>query len=117
LGELAKKHGYELIPAVKALGVTLGLVTEYKIVKFTASEKHNQLTEQARMSYHRGASLLLAEGLSCQQNHASQGGFFSSIIEILHFETVFGHVCIHIKYFHFPQSDAKIGPGCGGHRR
>jgi len=29
--------------------------------------------------YHRDASLLLAKGLSVQQNHASQGDFFSSI--------------------------------------
>jgi hypothetical protein len=90
LGKLAKKHGYELIPAAETFGVPLSIVTKNKIVKFIATEKRNQLTKQARMSYHRGASLLLAKGLSWQQNHASQGGFFSSNIVILHFQTVFG---------------------------
>jgi len=61
---LAKKHGYELIPAAETFGVTLSVVTKDKIVKFTATEKRNQLTKQARVSYHCSASLLLAIGFS-----------------------------------------------------
>jgi hypothetical protein len=80
-----------LLPAPQN-GLPLSLVTKDKIVKFIATKNRNQLTKQARMSYPRGASLLLAKGLSCQQNHASQGGF-SSIIVIFHFKPFFGQAC------------------------
>jgi hypothetical protein len=39
LGKLAKKHGYELIPAAETLGVTLSVVIKDKIVKLNCDGK------------------------------------------------------------------------------
>jgi hypothetical protein len=79
LGQLTEQHGYEMIPTVKAFAVTLGFVMKDQTMKSIPIKDRNQLTKQTRMSYHLFASLLLADGFSLLLNHASQGGFFSSI--------------------------------------
>jgi len=79
-----------MIPAVKAFAVTFGLMMKDQIMKSATIEYRNQLTKQTRMSYHCIASLLLAKGFSLQLNYALQGGFLSSLFELLHSKTVFG---------------------------
>jgi hypothetical protein len=58
LRQLAKKHGHELIPAAEPLGMALGAMLGHQFVKPTPVENGNQLTEQARRTYHGLSSLV-----------------------------------------------------------
>ena len=79
-----------MIPAVKALAVSFCFMVKDQIMKFTSIKYRNQLTKQTCKSYDCAASLFLANVFSSQINNASQGGFFSSYFDLLHFKTVFG---------------------------
>jgi hypothetical protein len=57
LGELAEKHGYEMIPAAEAFGMSLGLMMKDQVEKLSTMKQSHQLTEQTCLSYHRFASL------------------------------------------------------------
>jgi hypothetical protein len=49
LGQLAKEHGYKLIPGSEPLRVPLDLVFRSNPMKFNSTEQSNQLTKQACM--------------------------------------------------------------------
>jgi hypothetical protein len=59
LGQLAKEHGYKLIPGSEPLRVPLGLVSNNDPMKFNSTEQSNQLSKQACMSYHRSVLLVV----------------------------------------------------------
>ena len=46
LGELAEKHGYEMIPATETFGTPFGLVAKDQVEKLSTVKQSNQLTEQ-----------------------------------------------------------------------
>jgi len=76
LGNLAKQHGHEVVPGVKLLCEPLGLVPMNQPIEFFSVKQRYQLTEEARMSYHRSSSLALGDCFSWSINNIPQGGFF-----------------------------------------
>jgi hypothetical protein len=67
LGQLAKEHGYKMIPGVVSFCISLSSMIHNQLMELPSMKKGNQLTEQTRTTYHRlnppfcGFSLLIAK--------------------------------------------------------
>jgi hypothetical protein len=90
LGNLAKQHGYKLIPATEPLGVSFGHVLYDQFFKFVPVKNRQKLTEQAPMSYHLSILLVVLVVFisSIKPYHDPQGEYFQDSKH--QFKSVFG---------------------------